>query len=127
MKTISETDSLDKLILSMEKKNTEDLLLLRDQFHVTYESLKPLNLVKNVFHDITTSPEIKNNVVSNVIGLGTGIATKKLLMGNSHNPIKKVLGTVLEFAVANLVSKHSDGIKTIGSSLLGRMFKSKKD
>ncbi|MGG7036379.1 MAG: hypothetical protein ACI7YS_14450, partial [Flavobacterium sp.] len=55
------------------------------------------------------------------IGLGTGILSKKLLVGNTHNPVKRMLGTVVEFAVANVVSKYTGGIAAIGVSLLKRL------
>lgn len=127
MKNRNETEALNELIIAEELKYTNDLEQLKDQFYVAYESMKPINLVKNLFHEVTASPEIKRDLVSNAIGLGTGFLTKTLLLGISHNPIKKVFGTVFEFAVANLVSKHSDGIKLIGGNLLKHFFKKSKN
>ena len=126
MKNRNETDALNELILAEELKHANDLEQLKDQFHLAYESIKPINLVKNLFHQATASPEIKSDLVSNAIGLGTGFLTKTLLLGFSHNPIKKVVGTVFEFAVANLVSKHSDKIKLVGGNLYNHFFKKKK-
>lgn len=123
MRNKNETDSLNELILIMEKKHTNDLELFKDQFHVTYNSLRPINLIKGVFHDVTASPEIKNDFVNNAIGLGAGFLSKKLLVGNSHHPVKKVLGTLLQFGIANLVSKKSPKLKAIGGSLLKSLFK----
>jgi hypothetical protein len=127
MKNRNETDSLNELIVLQEQKYDMDLELLKDQFHVAYESLKPINLIKNLFHEVTASPEIKNDMVSNVIGLGTGFLSKKLLINGSHNPAKRVFGTLIQFAVANLVSKHSDNIKTIGGNLLKYFFAKNKN
>ena len=104
-----------------------DLKLLKEQFDVAYESVKPINMIKNLFHEVTASPEIKNDLLSNVIGFGTGFLSKKLLLGSSHNPVKKVFGTLFEFAVANMVSKHADGIKTIGGNLLKHFLKKNKN
>ena len=126
MKTRNETEALNELILAEELKYTRDLEQLKDQFHVAYESVKPINLVKNLFHEVTSSPEIKSDLVSNAIGLGTGFLTKTLLLGFSHNPIKKVIGTVFEFAVANLVTKHSENVKVIGGNLFKHFFKKNK-
>jgi hypothetical protein len=127
MKTSNETDALNELILAEELKYAHNLEQLKEQFHVAYESVKPINLVKNLFHEVTTSPEIKSDLVSNAIGLGTGFITKTLLLGFSHNPIKKAVGTVFEFAVANLVSKHSDRVKLIGGNLFKHFFKKNKN
>jgi hypothetical protein len=123
MKNRNETDMLNELILAERLKYANDLAQLKSQFYIAYESVKPINLVKNLFHEVTASPEIRNNLLSNVIGFGTGFLSKKLLLGSTHNPIKKVFGTLFEFAVANTVSKHSDGIQTIGGNLLKHFFK----
>ena len=123
MKTKNKTYDIDELIMDAEKKNANDLLLLKEQFHLTKESLQPLQLMKNFFREVTTSPEIKTNVVNNAIGLGTGLLTKQLIVGGSHSPVKKVLGTLLEFAVANSVSKHVSDIKEMGANLILRLLK----
>jgi len=127
MKNKNETDALNELILFEEIKCANELAQLKDQFHIAYESIKPINLVKNLFHEATSSSEIKNNLLSNVIGFGTGFLSKKLLLGSSHNPIRKVFGTLFEFAVANTVSKHSENIKTIGGNLFKHFFKKKQE
>ncbi|WP_395049307.1 hypothetical protein [Flavobacterium sp.] len=127
MKNRNETDALNDLIMAEELKYANDLEQLKDQFHVAYESIKPFNMVKNLFHEVTASPEIKSDLVSNAIGLGTGFLSKTLLLGISHNPIKKVIGTVFEFAVANLVSKNSDRIKLIGGNLIKHFLKKNRD
>lgn len=126
MKNKNATDTLNELILVQEMKYANDLERLKEQFDVAYESVKPINLIKNLFHEVTASPEIKNNLLNNVIGFGTGFLSKKLLLGNLHNPVTKVFGTLFEFAVANLVSKHTGGIKTIGENLLKHFLKKSK-
>lgn len=126
MRSKNETDSLNELIILQELKYDTELELLKEQFHIAYESIKPVNLIKSVLHEVTASPEIKNDMASNVIGLGTGFLSKKLLVDGSHSPIKRVIGTVVQFAIANLVSKHSDTIKTIGGNLLNHFFNKRK-
>lgn len=126
MKNKSETDALNEAIIKLHHKRVYELQLLKEQFQITYESLKPINLIKKTFHEVTTSPEIKNNILDNVIGLGTGILSKKLLIGNSRNPIKKLIGTILEFTIAGVVSKHADGIKSTGENIFHRILNYRK-
>ena len=97
--------ALKEKILLLEHQQKQELIVLKNQFHDTYESLKPINFLKNTFHEVTSSPDIKNNLLNNAIGIATGFLTKKVLVGASHNPIKRILGTVLEFLIANVVSK----------------------
>ncbi len=117
MKKINETDSLNELILLQEQKYDTDLALLKEQFHVAYESVKPINFIKSLLHEVTTSPEIKSDIATDIIGLGTGFISKKLLVHDSDSTFKKVIGTVLQFAVANVVAKNTNTIKNIGINL----------
>lgn len=126
MKNKNATDALNDLILVQEMKYDHDLEQLKNQFDVAYQSVKPINLIKNLVHNVTASPEIKNDLLSNVIGFGTGFISKKIVLGSLHNPVSKVLGTLFEFAVANVVSKNADSIKTIGGNLLKYFFKKNK-
>jgi hypothetical protein len=125
MKKTNETDSLNEMIVSQQQQYDTDLRLLKEQLHIAYESVKPINFVKNLVHDITSSSEIKDDLASKAIGIGTGLLTKKLLMGSSHNPITKILGTVFEFVIANKVAKNTIGIKAIGQSLWKNLFQKK--
>jgi hypothetical protein len=112
MKKINQTEILKETILLMKMKQAEELVQLKDQYHYTIESLKPLNLIKNAFGLMATSPEIKGNILSNIIGISTGYLTKKVLLGSTHNPIKRILGTLLQFVITNVVTKHSDTSKS---------------
>lgn len=119
---ITTASQLDAAILELEQKKDFQEKALVDQFNITYQSLRPLNLVKNAIEDIAGSPEIRDNVLNAAIGVGTGFVTKKLLLGKSNSLFKKILGGALEFGVANIVAKNSDRIKEVGSSLFNRLF-----
>ena len=127
MKKKNETESLNETIILLRNKQSEELKLVKEQFHIIYESLKPINLIKDTVHEITSSPDLKNNLVNNIIGLTTGFLSKKILVGATHNPIKKLFGTLLQFTVANIVSKHSEGIKSVGENIVERILKFRKE
>ena len=111
MEKINQTEILKETILLMKMKQAEELVQLKDQYHYTIESLKPLNLIKNAFGLMATSPEIKGNILNNIVGMTTGYLTKKVLLGSTHNPIKRILGTMLQFVITNVVTKHSEASK----------------
>ena len=117
MKKSNETDDLNETIALLEYRQKQELRILKEQFEVTYDSLKPLNIIKKAFNDMTTSSELKGNLINNVIGMSTGYLTKKLLLGSSHNPFKRILGNVLQFVITNVVTKHTDAGKP--AELLG--------
>jgi len=127
MKKSKELQALTNSINRLQAQRSHELILLRHQFHLTYESLKPINLIKHTFKEVSASPEIKEGMLNNVIGLTTGYFTKAILIGSSANPIKKILGTLLQFTVATLVAQNSGSIKTIGKVVLDKLFKKPED
>jgi len=127
MKKSNELKALEEAINKLKTQRAHELSLLRNQFYLTYESLKPINLIKHTFKEASSSTEIKEGMVSNVIGLTTGYFTKAILIGSSANPIKKILGTLLQFTVATLVAQNSDSIKAIGKVVLDKLFKKPGD
>lgn len=107
MKKQNQSELLNESIRLLEDDQAAELKLLRQQFHTAYESLKPVNLIKSTWYDITTAPDIKKNILNNLIGVTTGYLSRKVLVGASHNPLKKILGTVLQFVVGNVVARHN--------------------
>ena len=108
MEKRNETETLKEAILVLKLKQAEYFLQLKDQYYYTYESLKPINIIKKAFGQMATSSEFKGNILSNVIGITTGYLTKKVLLGSTHNPIKRILGTLLQFVITNIVTKHAE-------------------
>jgi hypothetical protein len=51
---------------------------LKDQYYHTYESLKPVNLIKKML-GLTTTTEFKGNILNSVIGIASGYITKSFI------------------------------------------------
>jgi len=103
---------LQAAIAILERKKLVQKELLAEQFHETYEHFKPINLIKNAIKDFElSSSSLGSTLTSAAISAGAGILSKKLLVGRSGNPFKKLLGWAVELGVANLVSKNSGSIK----------------
>lgn len=100
--------------------------LLQEQLNISYESLKPLNLLRVALKDMSSSPDLGNNVLGSVLGLGSGYLTKKLFVGTSGNLIRKLIGSFIQIGVSNLVAKHPDAIKNFGQYVIEH-FLSKKE
>ena len=123
---INNSAELKEAIKLLEEQKSIQKERLTEQFHIAYESLKPINILKNSLNKVVNSPGVSDNIIDTSISVGAGLLSKKLLIGKSAGIVKKILGLALEFGVAGLVSKNSDAIKSGGLSLLGKIFKSKK-
>ncbi len=118
MKKISSALELKEAVILLELQQLYEVELLKEQFKITYESLKPANIIKNSIKEIVAEPGLKTNVINAVVGFATGFIAKKVFVGTSHNPITKIFGVALELVVANKVALNAEGIKSIAGSLL---------
>jgi len=125
---------MQKITSSTELKNAIQLLeedqaikgqLLKEQVFITYESLKPINLLKTTLKDLSTSPYLIENIVGSAVGIATGYASKKIVVGASAGIIRKLFGTILQFGITNLVARHPDAIKSVGHYIIQQIFRKK--
>lgn len=122
---ISETD-LRNAILQLESKQNNEGKQLKEQFHLVYNSMKPLNIIKSTFKAVADSQEFKDDVLTTTVGLTAGYLSKTIFEKVSHNPIKKILGSVLMFGITNIVAKNPKTIKSLGNKFL-KIISSKRD
>ncbi len=115
------SDRLNESIRILETKQAIELQQLKEQAYQTVENIKPINLIKSVYKNLSSSPQVHTSLLQNAIGLTTGYLSKKIVLGSSHNPVKKILGTVLQVAVGNLMSNHSDTIISTAGYLVNKI------
>lgn len=107
MKDKDQITLLQEKILLLEISQMKSLRELKMHTQLAFDSVNPMSFIKNTISDITTTSPIKNNIVNSVVGMATGYVGKAILIGKAHNPVTRILGTVLQFAISNLVSKHT--------------------
>jgi len=110
-------NSAAELKLAIQAKQLEHNIqaeLLKEQLSIAFESLKPISLIKNTLRELTSSPYLIENMVSAIAGLASGYVSKKIAVGTSHNIFRKVMGSVLQFSVTNLVAQHPEILKNLG-------------
>jgi hypothetical protein len=116
---------LKERIAFLEDRQNQEIAMLKDQAHTTYESLKPMNFLKDTLEEFTTQPDLKNNVLDGIAGVTTGYLSKKLIIGTSNNPVKKLAGTLFQVGITALVAKNSSKIKAVSEVLLKHLFNRK--
>ncbi len=126
MEKITSMTQLKENILLIELKQKMEYVLLKEQVNLTYESLKPINLIKKLIHQAIETPDLKNNVMNNVMGIAAGYLSKKAAVGNTHNPIKNVLGTLLQMTATGIVARNGDGIKSGVINLISSFMQKRK-
>jgi hypothetical protein len=110
--------NLQTLILQLENQKAIDMELLKSELHEAYENIRPINLIKSTLKEVAESPDLHNNAINALVGLGTGYLSKSLFERVSHNPLKKIVGIALLFGVTNVISKNPAIARTMGKTAL---------
>jgi hypothetical protein len=118
MQKITTTMDLKEAILLLEEEQGIKGRMLKDQLIITFESLKPINLIKNTLKQFSSTPNMAENISGTALGLLSGFLSRKIFVGASGSIIRKVIGSFLQLGVTNAVAQNSDVIKTFGMALL---------
>jgi hypothetical protein len=123
-KTITNSEELAEAIAALELKAAAQKRDLEETFTAVSENLKPLNLVKSGFRSVF-SGEHKGDLLNAVIGLGSGLLSRKLLLGKTNGFVGKTIGKAIQWGMAGLVSQHAEKIKEKAGGIIDRLFKHK--
>src|SRR5665648_1202995 len=115
MQKILAAEALKKSIQVTERRQMEEGKLLREQFTDTFESLKPINVLRKMLTDIAEPSALKETLIQTVTGLMSGYISRKLFVRSSKNPLLRLAGVLVQYGVTNFVAKNSDSIKALGS------------
>src|SRR5674476_889158 len=122
MENITSATELKKIIQRLEIEQAIDGQLLKEQFYFAFESLKPVNILRNTLYEITTSPHLMDSILGTAVGLASGYVSRKIAMiGASGNLVRKFLASVMQLGVTNVVSQNPDTIKSIGQFIFQRI------
>ena len=126
MQRITSTAGLRRAIQLLEAEKAANGKLLKEQFVSTYESFKPASLLRSTLQDISSSPNLIENVIGTALGLGAGYLSRSILPGVTAMRFGKLLSPVIQVGVTNFVAKQSGNIRSAGELMLLRIFRKKR-
>ena len=126
MENIKSIAGISKAIQLLEIEQAEKGQLLREQFNLTYESLKPVNILKNTIKEVSSSPYLAGSIIGTASGLATGFLSKTIVVGKSANIFRRLIGTILQFSITNVVARHPDKIRSLRHNIFNRLFHKKE-
>lgn len=121
MKSLSNIEELALTIEQLELQSAKEEILLKQEAKKTYESLRPINLLKKSITDLSTQPDFKSNLLDSGISLLAGYASKKAMIGSTHNPLKQLMGVLLQIVVTKIVSKNTNEIHNTISQIMKKI------
>lgn len=119
MHDIHSGKELRSTIIHLESKHKEDYQRLRQQFHLAYESMKPVNIIRHTLRKTAESYDVKENLLITVVGISTAFLSEKYVVGTSGGLFKKLLSASLTLGITSMVARHPEAVKIAGSRFLG--------
>lgn len=119
MKKLNQNELLDQKIALLTIQHRQELVEIKEQFKLVQESISPSNIIQEGLQGVYQTVTDKNKVLPmlpTLLSLVGGYVSKKVIIGNSSNPIKKVLGTVLQFVVTNYLTKVNSKEETVSET-----------
>jgi hypothetical protein len=125
MQKISSVEELRNAIQLLEAEKSVKGELLKKQVMITYESLRPVNLIKNTLKDLFSSSFRGENISGIAAGITGGYLLKNIFVGRSGNPFKKILGSFIQYGLTNIIAQNSQLIRSFADGIF-RLFSEKR-
>jgi len=109
---------LEEAIRLLEIEHAKKGELLKEQFHLTYGSLKPASLLKSTINEINLSEEMMSEIVKSTLNFATRYLCEKIVVGNSTNIYRNIFATIIKISAANIVAQNPDAIKSVSQFIL---------
>jgi len=126
MQNINSIEDLKDAIQMLEAEQAAKWRELKEQSLLTYASVKPFNLLKNALFNVSSTPNLVNNILGTAVGIGTGYLSKKIIIGTSGNILRRILGTILQMGITNVAVKHPNEIKSLSQYIFEHIFHKKE-
>ena len=118
MQRITSVAELKNAIVTLESERDIKGSLLKEQVLIAYDRLRPVNLIKDAMKELFSTSIIDDDIIGKAASMAGGYLIKKLFVGKSKNSIRKLLGSILQFGISNLIVRNSDTIKSIGLTFI---------
>jgi hypothetical protein len=126
MENITSSVTLKNAIRNLQVEQEIYSQAMKEQLHLIYISFKPASLIRSTLKDVTSSPYLIENIVVTLLGLASGYVTKKIVVGASANIFRKLIGSVVQFGVTNIVAQHPEAVTSLGQSIFQKITRNKE-
>jgi hypothetical protein len=107
MEKISDAASLKRSIEILKAEQETKRQLLQTQFYNTMETVKPINLMKGLIHDISSTPILTQNILGTASGMASSFLLRRFMPGSTAGLISRLVGTAIHYGITRASAKTS--------------------
>jgi hypothetical protein len=123
MQKITTVAGLKDAIQALETEQKEKGRLLKDQLLLTYESLKPVNILKHTLNELFSTSQLIENLSGTSLGILIGYLIRKLFIRESRSKFRKIIASVFQLGISKLVEQKAEYIRAVGNVILQHLFR----
>lgn len=121
---VNNAEDLAQRISELEIKAEAQRKDLGETYKRVADNLKPLNLIKSGVRSVFTE-EHRGDLINALFGLGTGMLSRKLLLGRAKGFLGKSIGKAFEWGIAGLVTNNAEKVKEKAGLWIDKIFRKK--
>lgn len=118
MEKVKTEAELQQRILQLQTMQSEEAKLLKEEFHTTYNKIKPATIIQNIARKTVSSPGIKGFVINKTLDVALVLITNVILRKTTKSFIKRTLGTAAVWGIKHFVSNNPGIVKKAGTGIL---------
>lgn len=118
MQEIKNVLQLEEAIQLLQLQRKEEEIALKEEFKLIFEKIQPINIIQDTVNELVDSKSLQTDVIDLGVGTATGFAIRKLIIGESKNPIAQVVGRMIEQTVSQKIISNRVVIHNIGRNVL---------
>jgi hypothetical protein len=122
MQKITTVTGLKDAIKALEVEQIEKGKVLKEQLVLTYESLKPVNILRNSLVELISGSHLIEDISGTSIGMAVGYLIKKFFIKESSSKIKKILASVFQLGISKLIAQKAEYIRAVGQVIFQHLF-----
>lgn len=122
METITNAIELKEAIQQLESDKVEQGIVLKDVFFQSIIQINPINLLDEQLNHTSPFSLGGHSFIEKLVGVLSGFLIKKWITGKSGNPIRKVVGSIIQVLATTLISHQSGKLIFLGRLLLQSIF-----
>jgi hypothetical protein len=125
MYAINSVAVLKEAIFELEIKKREQGRIVKEQFQIIKENLRPASIIRDTFEEVAASPKLRSNLMGALVGLGAAYLSRKLVFGKSGNIFRNIIGSVFQMGISAIVATKPGMLQNIGQNIVKRVFTKK--
>ena len=127
MQNITTVAGFRDAIQVLEVEQASKGQLLKEQLSVVYESLMPVNILRNTLRKFFGKSDMIDNLSGPAMGAASGLLMKKIFIGKSGDTFKRLMGSILQMGISKIISQNSGVIKSFIQSVFQYFFHKKNE